>query len=469
MSITVVGLGCMRGDLTERGFNAIIQSDFVIARTQKTDSIKSLEDKNIKYISLDNLYDEADNFDALNKSIADAVISYSKKGNVVYCVEGAGFDDESVRVIAQDCEIVIIEGVSREASASAKIQFIPSVLTGISAVDFVNERAFFAPYGTLVIKELDSKFLASDVKLKVLEIYGERDLFFLSGNKATRICALEIDRQEHYGHDASLVVTERSYMEKQRFSFEDLMAVVYRLRAKDGCKWDREQTHNSIKINCIEEAYELIEAIDLEDIDKMVEESGDVLLQGIFHAIIAEDYGEYTITDVLTTLSKKLLDRHTHIFGKDVANTGEEALNAWERAKAKEKNQISYTERMKQVANTLPALIRANKVQKIAKKANFDWESADGAIAKLLEEIEELKTASLETREEEGGDLLFAAVNVLRHFKVEPELALFASINKFMDRFSKVERKVAERGKLMQDCTLYELDAIYTEIKNADR
>ncbi len=294
-------------------------------------------------------------------------------------------------------------------------------------------------------------------------------MFYIADGKAFAINAADIDRQKKYDYGSAIVIPALPYCDKARFSFADLLAIVYRLRAKDGCQWDMAQTHESIRINCIEEAYELVEAIDLKDADKMLEETGDVLLQGVFHAVIAEDASEYTVTDVLTVLCRKLLDRHTHIFGSVKADSPEEALAAWEAAKAKEKKQASFTERMEQVAQNLPALIKAEKIQKIAKKANFDWQNYSGALEKLYEEIEELKTAGLTAKEEEGGDLLFAAVNVLRHYGIESEIALSAAVKKFQSRFAKVEQIVLASGKNIKECSLEELDKIYSEIKHEDR
>lgn len=469
MSITVIGMGNLKNDLTIKGLEKIKNAEQVVLRTQKTQSAITLKGYGIEYISLDEIYDSIENFDKLNSVLADKVYELSNNKDIVYCIDGGGTDDLSADILVKKYGAEVIAGVSRESSALTITKQNANTVCGVTAIDFVSDRAFFAPSGTLIIKEIDNKYIASDVKLKLIELYGEINIQYIVDEIATEIKIEELDRQNSYKYNSMVVVPEKNYIKKARFSFSDLMAIVYRLRAKDGCKWDREQTHQSIRINCIEEAYELVEAIDLNDIDKMLEETGDVLLQGVFHAIIAEDIAEYTITDVLTVLCRKLLDRHTHIFGDVVANSPEEALAAWEAAKAKEKNQDSFTERMRQVAKNLPALTKAEKIQKIAKKANFDWDDEKGAIEKLFEEIEELKCASEDNREEEGGDLLFAAVNVLRHFDVEAETALLNSIKKFENRFSRVEEKVLQQGKQMKECSLEELDKIYLEIKDENR
>ncbi len=469
MDITVVGLGNAKGDLTLNGLNAIKRAGRVILRTGKTQAAKALTDNGIDYITLDSLYDEYGDFDALNEALAEKIAEYAADVPVAYCVDGNGLDDLSVSLLCAKHCVTVVAGVSRESGALSAVKLGGGRIMGVSALDFVGDRSFFAPSGTLVIKEIDNKYIASDVKLKLMELYGNESVYFVVNNKPIMMSVSDIDRQKTYNYSAAAVIPDRAYAEKSRFSFADLMAIVYRLRAKDGCKWDREQTHQSIRINCIEEAYELVEAIDLDDTDKMLEETGDVLLQGIFHAIIAEDTAEYTITDVLTVLCRKLLDRHTHIFGSVVANTPEEALQAWEAAKAKEKKQGNYTERMAQVAKNLPALVKAEKIQRIAAKANFDWQNYEGAKEKVFEEVTELENASNDNKEEEGGYLLFSAVNLLRHFGVEPETALYRAISKFQKRFANVEEIVSAKGKKMTECSLEELDSIYSEIKHADR
>jgi tetrapyrrole methylase family protein/MazG family protein len=424
MSITVVGLGASRGDLTLNGLEALKSAEIVILRTEKTAASKTLKEKGISYIALDNLYHQYSDFEALYTALAEL----AQHKSAVYCVDGGGTDDASVNILIEKYGASVVPGVSRESAALALSKCDGNIFCSVSAASFVTDNSFYAPKGTFVIKEIDNCYIASDVKLKILELYSDIDLFYMVGGQASAIKASDIDRQKRYDYSSAIVVPAMFYTDKARFSFEDLIAIVYRLRAKDGCQWDRAQTHETIRINCIEEAYELVEAIDLNDIDKMLEETGDVLLQGVFHAVIAEDASEYTMTDVLTVLCRKLLDRHTHIFGSVKASSPEEALAAWEAAKAKEKKQQSYTERMEQVAQNLPALIKAEKIQKIAKKANFDWPDAAGALEKLFEEIEELKSADDKSKEEEGGDLLFAAVNVLRHYGVEPEIALAVAV-----------------------------------------
>ena len=214
---------------------------------------------------------------------------------------------------------------------------------------------------------------------------------------------------------------------------------------------------------------ELVEAINNKDIDNMREETGDVLLQGAFHAVIAEDGGEYDVSDVMSELCAKLIFRHPHVFGSIKATNKEEALAAWEQAKMQEKKQQTTADRMTHVAKTLSASMRAQKVQKYAGSVGFDFASAEDASYKVTEELGEFLNASPEEAEIEGGDLLFAAINVLRKKGVNSEMALTRSVEKFVARFTELEEIVLSTGKNMKDLSLEELDAIYEDVKKKER
>ena len=257
---------------------------------------------------------------------------------------------------------------------------------------------------------------------------------------------------------------------KENYKFEDLLKIMEILRSENGCMWDRAQDHHSIRRNFIEETYEVCEAIDNEDVDLLREELGDVLLQVVFHTRIEEEKGTFNIDDVADGICKKLIYRHPHIFGSvDVAST-EEILNNWDELKKAEKGQESTTDTLNSVARSLPALIRAEKVQHKAAKVGFDWDDISGALEKVQEELDEVKRAANGDGDlpEEIGDLLFAAVNVARFADTDPEGALNATTEKFIRRFSYVERAAAAQGKSMEDMTLREMDDLWNEGKSKE-
>ena len=256
---------------------------------------------------------------------------------------------------------------------------------------------------------------------------------------------------------------------KKQYTLTDLMDILKTLRGENGCPWDRVQTHESLKKSMIEEAYEALDALDAGDDKLFANELGDVLLQVAFHAQIASERGVFGIGDVLNEVCTKLITRHTHVFGTDRAGSEAEALGTWEENKKKEKGQKTYTEALRDVPGSLPALLRAEKVQKKAASAGFDWEDAAGALEKAEEELRELREAvgkqSPAEIEEEYGDLLFALVNVGRHLKLTPELALTAASNKFIGRFAKMEEAAKEEKKELNTMNLQEMDALWDKIK----
>ena len=252
---------------------------------------------------------------------------------------------------------------------------------------------------------------------------------------------------------------------KDSYGVKDLEEIVRILRAPGGCPWDAEQTHQSIRRNFLEEAYEAVEAIDEENPDHLKEELGDVLLQVVFHARMEQEAGRFDLDGVADGVCKKLIYRHPHVFG-DVAVSGTgEVLTNWEELKRKEKGQATNTDALEAVARSLPALWRAEKVQKKAKKAGFDWSEVSGALDKLAEELEELRQAAAQGTNvaEELGDLLFSAVNVSRFLGVDCEDALNQATDKFIGRFRKVEEQAGERP--MTEMTLAELDQLWERAK----
>lgn len=257
---------------------------------------------------------------------------------------------------------------------------------------------------------------------------------------------------------------------KDKYTFNDLVEILRILRRPGGCPWDREQTHESIRRNFIEETYEAIEAIDNKDSELLCEELGDVMLQVVFHAQISEDEGEFDINEVCDGVCKKLIVRHPHVFSDVLAETSEKVLENWDKIKMQTKSQKTYTETLKSVSPALPALVRAEKVQHKAKKCGFDWDSVDGALEKLSEEIVELRNAikegNADSTHEELGDVLFSAVNVSRFLDVDAEKALSDSTVKFISRFEKIENLARERNIDMKSASLSELDALWDEVKS---
>lgn len=252
---------------------------------------------------------------------------------------------------------------------------------------------------------------------------------------------------------------------KNNYDVADLIDIVEILRSPEGCPWDREQNHKSIRRDFLEETYEVIEAINKNDKELLLEELGDVLLQVVFHTQIEREQGVFQLSDVADGICKKMIERHPHVFGEVKADTSAEVLENWDVIKKRTKKQKSQTESMLSIPREFPALMRADKVQKKAAKVGFDWDNADGAFDKVAEELSELKTAvqngDKDNMFEELGDLLFSVVNVSRFIGVDSEEALTVSTDKFIDRFSKVEKMADEKGMNMKETELEELDKLW--------
>ncbi len=256
---------------------------------------------------------------------------------------------------------------------------------------------------------------------------------------------------------------------KDKYDINDLISLVTLLRAPGGCKWDRVQTHDSIKKNFIEETYEVIEAINNQSAEGLKEELGDVLLQVAMHSEMERENGNFDFDDVCNDICQKLIVRHPHVFGNVSADSADEALSSWNAVKAKTKGMKQPSQSMLSVPIELPALMRAQKIQSKAAKAGFDWYDIKGPVDKLQEEINELLIAAEHNNkselEEELGDVLFSAVNVSRFLGIDSEESLSKATNKFIKRFEIVERLAEEKGISMNDTSIEELDLLWNEAK----
>lgn len=253
--------------------------------------------------------------------------------------------------------------------------------------------------------------------------------------------------------------------------FDTLITIMRKLRAPGGCPWDAEQTHESLKRYLLEEAYEVIEAIDSGSDDLLKEELGDLLLQPVFHAAIAEERGSFTIDDVMTTLTDKLIRRHPHVFGDQQISDSQAQIVNWEKIKKQEKGDERRSA-LSGVPPHLPALMKAHKISEKASRVGFDWEHVDQVMAKVLEELHEFEEAmtqgNQERMEAELGDLLFALANLGRFLSLDPEEALRKTITRFQHRFSHIEQRLNEQGRQLQDADLDEMETLWQEAKQRE-
>ncbi len=256
---------------------------------------------------------------------------------------------------------------------------------------------------------------------------------------------------------------------KNRYNMQDLIRIMKILRSDEGCPWDREQTHQSIRKNFVEETYEVCEAIDTQDVELLKEELGDVLLQIVFHTEMEQEQGAFDFDDVCTGICKKLVLRHPHIFSDVKVNDSAEVLQNWDAIKKKEKGQESFAQTLQGVSKALPSLMRSAKVQQRAARAGFDYPNVQWAMIDLRSEVEELSEAIAQQDKancvEELGDLLFSAVNVARFIGTDAEESLSQSCEKFIARFAKVEALANEQGIDMKSSSIEELDKLWKKAK----
>lgn len=260
---------------------------------------------------------------------------------------------------------------------------------------------------------------------------------------------------------------------KDNYSVDDLLKIMAVLRGENGCPWDREQDHASIRKDLLEEAYEAADAIDKNSAADMAEEFGDLLLQVVFHSQIGKEKGEFSFDDVVNGICKKLVYRHPHIFSDVVAETSSEVLNNWDKLKLKEKNMDSFTETLKAVPTAFPSCMRAQKVQKRAAKAGYDFEDINAATEKVEEELAELKEAlylhNKENAAEEIGDLLFSVINVSRFLNVDAEEQLSRAVDKFVNRFEKAECLARQEHSKLSELSSEQLDTLWIKAKLSER
>ncbi|MBQ7880071.1 MAG: nucleoside triphosphate pyrophosphohydrolase [Clostridia bacterium] len=474
--ITVVGLGVKKGDLTENGKRAIEEAvkngKTVAVRTANTQSYESLVALGVPHVALDFVYEKSRSFATLNKNLAKEVASFGD--GTVYCVDGSAAEDNSCRILKKrfKSKLTVIGGVSKVSAIAEKAGFESCSYTAVSAYDLAEKAAAGGLSLPLIVYDLDGRELAGDVKLALADLFGDETACkYISGNTVKKMPLFQLDRQKGYDYTSALAIDEIPLTEKTRFTTEDLKNIIVRLRKPDGCPWDKVQTPESIKMNVIEEAYELVDAIDQDDDDKIREETGDVMLQAVFHAVMKEETGAFNLTDVLSELCGKLIFRHSHIFGTDSAADEDGALSVWEANKMKEKKQETFGAAVMDVPKAFPAAMRAQKVGKRAAKAGMDFLTVEDATARIIEEVEEFKQAVAKKdgagMRSELGDVLFAAVNAGRKAGCDAEQALKESVEKFAARFCLAERLALDEGKTVTELSPEEWDGYYVRAKRA--
>ena len=478
--IIIVGLGPGNPEhLTIRAVAVLEAAEEVYLRTAEHPIVTGLPTE-LKINSFDWIYQEEGSFQDVYRRIAEQVISLAQtQPPVVYAVPGDPFiaEDTPALILKSAREaglaVEIIPGVSFIEPVFAALEKDPLPRTAlVDALELTGAHyPSFPPDQPALIGQVYSRQVASDIKLTLMAVYPDDHLITLIHEAGTPDCRIEhlplyeLDRSQGIGNRTALYLPPLT----AGSSLESFQEIIAHLRAPEGCPWDREQDHQSLRPNLLEETYEALEAIDEDDPSAMQEEFGDLLLQIVLHAQIASEYGEFTMSDVIQGIYTKLIQRHPHVFGDlDLGEAGAVIKN-WEALKARERRENGLGEKsmLDGVPGSLPALTQAETYQKRAARVGFDWEDLAGVLAKIPEEIDELRESQGSKRQaQEIGDLLFSVVNVARWLGVDAESSLREANQRFKDRFAYMEKKARAAGRELSEMSLEKLDELWEESKN---
>lgn len=482
--LQITGLGPGPWTSLPFGTYQLLQPDKkIFLRTAWHPIVRELNEKGIGYESFDAHYDQAESFDALHEEIVDTLMLKAKEyGEIVYAVPGhPGFGEPTVQLALEKAAVAGVDihiGAGHSILDEFLYRFGADLGDGLLLLDGTRfDPLQLNPSLHTIILHTYNQVIAGEVKVQLMEIYPDdyqvkvaRAVGIPEEERIEQVPLHELDRLPWVDHLTAVYLPKTTDERAAHRQLSKLVEIVQILRSPEGCPWDREQTHQSIRKNVIEEAYEVAEAIDLGDPDALSEELGDLLLQVALHTQIASEEGMFTIYDTIQSINDKLIRRHPHVFGTKQADDAEAVVTNWEEIKRQEKKAKGLpedTSLLGSVSASMPAMTVAAKLQSLAAKVGFEWTDIDGVYAKLEEELEELRDTK--DKAEELGDVLFVLVNLARYLKVDPEEALAKTNQKFRRRFSYIEKMLSNQGKSFADTTLEEMDSWWNEAKKVEK
>lgn len=481
-SLTIVGLGPgAKEHLTLATLTAMKNHKVIYLRTEKHPVVAYLQEEGIGYKTFDYVYEEKEDFQQVYQEIADSLVEAAKKEDVLYAVPGHPYvAEQTVQLLLEACKREGIEKTVYPAMSFVDAMFMALEIDPIDGFKLLDglqlEKQKPDPTIANIITQVYDPFIASEVKLRLMDYYEDEQEIFVVKNagipteqRIERVPLYMLDRLDWIDYLTSLYIPSIDIRQKKYYNVNNLVEIMEILRSKEGCPWDIKQTHDSLKPYLIEESYEVLDAIDKKDDLLLAEELGDLLLQVIFHSQIAKERNAFSIEEVIQGICEKLLYRHPHVFKGVKAETSDEAVSTWEQQKRQEKHIKSIADSMEMIPKELPALLKAEKVQKKAADVGFDWDKLEDVVNKVKEELQEAleayATKDTAHIREEAGDLLFAVVNLTRFFKANPEDALNATCNKFINRFQYIEKTAAKAKRDLNEMTLEEMDLLWEESK----
>ena len=479
MTITVLGLGPGNpAHLTREAWDLLSQADEIYVRTVRHPTVAALPAHLVVH-SFDGLYEAADDFATVYEMIAERVVALDgRPQGVLYAVPGHPLVGEQAvqRILARAREagltVRLVEGPSFIEATLAELGI--DALAGLQLADATDlataHHPPLDPDRPALIGQLYGQQLASDVKLTLMNAYPDDHPVTLvqaagTGESLKRTIPLyELDRGQPIDHLTTLYVPPLPHTGGLP-AFQETVA---RLRAPDGCPWDREQTHQTLRANLLEETYEVLAALDADNPDRLCEELGDLLMQIAMHVQIAAEEGAFRFADVIGRIDAKLKRRHPHVFGDVAVRDSADVLRNWEAIKAGERaaEGNAHRSRLGGVPAALPALARAQALGERAARAGFDWPDVEGVLDKVGEEVAELRAAEgAEAQERELGDLLFTLVNLARWLGVDAESALRGTCDRFTRRYAEMEQAARVQDADVADLSPAEQEALWEEAK----
>ena len=476
--ITLLGLGPGNPALlTRQAWQVLEGASEVYLRTRQHPTVAGFP-ASLRVHSFDTLYEQNESFEDVYAHIVAQVLELGQRPEgVIYAVPGHPFVAEATgpeiarRARQMGIPLQVVEGLSFIEPVLSALGLDP--FPQLALVDALELGSFhvptFPPDMPALIAQIYSPMVASEVKLTLMEVYPDQHAVQLvhgAGTPQVRVEALElyeIDRSPHIGLLTTLYVPPLG----AATSFEAFQEIIAHLRAPNGCPWDREQNHQTLRSSLLEETYEALAALDADDPQAMREEFGDLLLQIVLHAQIASEYGEFKMADVLRGIHTKIIHRHPHVFGDVEVDGVGKVLQNWEKLKADERQANGKLEAglLDSVPVALPALIQAEEYQKRTARVGFDWSDIQGVVDKVCEEVEEIRAAEGNERAAEIGDLLFAVVNLARWCEADAESVLREANARFKRRFSSIEQTARAQGKKVAELSLKEMDDLWEAAK----
>src|SRR5690625_459456 len=479
--IDIIGLGA--GDINQLPLGIYkkltTHQSPVFVRTVDHPAVQALKEAGVVFQAFDDIYEAEEQFEAVYDRIVETLVEKAGEAPIIYAVPGHPMlAEKTVQLLQERTDISVNIGGGQSYLDALFTSLKIDPIDGFQFVDGTSfDRSQLDYRHHIIFCQVYDRFIASEVKLALLEDLPadyQVTIVEAAGSEMEKLTTMPLEELDHTleVNNLTSVYIPPAPTQLLNHTFSRLREIITALRAPGGCPWDREQTHETLREYAIEEVYELIDAIDQQDDEGIVEELGDVLLQVMLHSQVGEDDGYFMIDDVIKAVTDKMIHRHPHVFANAEADTVEQVYKNWDALKQEEKGGGKHQSMLDGVPKSLPSLAKASKLQKKAAKVGFDWTDVKDIWDKVEEEILEVNEASDRKEhdevEQEFGDVLFVLANLARYYKINPEIALNRTNQKFTSRFSFIEQQLEKQGKDIEATTLEEMDYYWNMAKGKE-